>query len=133
MTKRFTELYELPTTMTKRQREAADIVMRVAQHIEPRTLDNGCRDFYTPDEWRARGESYGLNGALIVVHDGGNLAPLFNWDYGVGNSVSATGKALEAAGFYVEQCTSWYSAIYDERRLVEFRNHGPKRVLTPED
>lgn len=147
--KRITELYELPTTMTKRQREAADIVMRVAQDFEPRTLDNGSRDFYTPDEWRARGESYGLNGSLIVVHDGGNLAPLFNHDYGYSSWVRVMRKSLEAEDFYVEACTPWYSAVFCNRkdqRFVKFRNHGRATVvvgqvrlacdnalLTPED
>ena len=147
MTKRVTELYELPTTMTDRQREAVDIVMRVAQELEPRTLDNGCRDFYTPAEWRARGEAYGHDGVLIVVHDGGNLAPLFNHDYGCSSWVRAMRKSLEAVGFYVEACTPWYSAVFctrKDRQAVEFRNHGPKRdgrvrlacdntLLSPED
>jgi hypothetical protein len=111
----FTKLYELPTTMTARQREAVDIVMRVAQEFEPRTVDGGGRDFYTPQEWIMRGEDYGLRSALIVVHDGGNLAPFFNPNYGSGKLLSAMNKALEASGFFFESCTSWYSAIYCEK------------------
>jgi len=77
-----------------------------------RTNTGGCRAFYTTTEWAARLECYGLNAELIVVHDGGGLAPFFNWDYAQPQDVEGMRKALAKKGYYAEQCTSWYTAIY---------------------
>lgn len=72
----------------------------------------GSRAFYSPKEWRERGESYGQQSVLILCHDGGDLAPLCNWDYECYKSMEAFKDFLRQKGFYVEQCTSWYSAVY---------------------
>lgn len=72
----------------------------------------GCKAFYSPAEWRERGEEYGLESELILCHDGGCLAPCCNWDYECYALVEKLRKALEKAGCWVEQCTSWYSAVY---------------------
>jgi len=75
-------------------------------------VDTKYRNFYTPAEWRARGERYGLKSELIVVHDGGDLAPFFNPDYMCWSLHTAMNETLEKAGYYAEPCTSWYTAIY---------------------
>ena len=80
------------------------------QGMTPET--GGCRAFYTAEEWRDRGERYGRNAALIVVHDGGDLAGYFNMDYGCWGDIAAMTAALEGMGYYAEPCTSWYTAIY---------------------
>ena len=72
----------------------------------------GCRAFYTPEEWKARKEKYGCDSVLVLVHDGGDLAPLCNWDYGCYEMSERLRIALEKAGFYYDQCTCWYSAVY---------------------
>ena len=72
----------------------------------------GCRAFYTPDEWLDRGEDYGTRSKLIVCHDGGDLLPYFSYDgtdYGRSEKME---EALEKLGYYAEQCTCWYTAIY---------------------
>lgn len=107
--------YGLPEGLSGRAREAADIVMRIAHAYEPRCEDSGYRDFYTREEWVARGEAYGRNACLIVIHDGGTLAPLFNYAYESYGLMDHMDKDLKQAGFYFESCTCWYSAIYDER------------------
>lgn len=68
--------------------------------------------FYTPQEWKERGEEYGTESELVVVHDGGYLAPYFNWDYCCYGDVERMGKALGKIGYFAEQCTCWYSAVY---------------------
>ena len=73
----------------------------------------GCRPFYSPEEWRERGESYGLGSELIVVHDGGNLAPYFNSDYGSHSMIDTMLQLLSEAGVWSESCTCWYTAIYN--------------------
>lgn len=72
----------------------------------------GCRAFYTIGEWRERHEDYGLDSRLIVVHDGGDLAPWFNPAYGQNKQYARLRQVIEQAGYFIEPCTCWYSAVY---------------------
>ena len=72
----------------------------------------GTRAFYSPAEWRERGEQYGTKSVLVVVHDGGGLAPCCNLDYEAYDLHDALVKTLDKHGVWIEQCTCWYSAIY---------------------
>ncbi len=94
----------------------------------------GCKAFYSPTEWAARGEPYGKGSVLIVVYDGGDLRPSFNMDAAYEadclmidflreegkdtsgierySMIERTQAALKAAGFFVEECTTWYAAVY---------------------
>ena len=72
----------------------------------------GCRAFYDTSEWAQRGERYGIESVLIVCHDGGDLAPYFSLDLRQYDHYNKMERALNAIGFYQEQCTTWYSAIY---------------------
>lgn len=72
----------------------------------------GCRAFYTPQEWIERGEVYGCNSTLIVVHDGGDLAPFFDFDRGRYSLCEQMRKALHKIGYMAEACTCWYTAVY---------------------
>lgn len=92
------------------------------------TDTGGCKTFYSPQEWKDRGEEYGCDSVLVVVYDGGNVRPYFNMDaaYEIDSWVyAATGKTrepygttegmikvLKGAGFWSEECTGWYAAIY---------------------
>jgi hypothetical protein len=76
------------------------------------TDTGGCKTFYTPEEWKARGEQYGLGSLLVVVHDGGAVAEVCNLDYENYGLHDELQDALKQAGFYMEGCTSWYSAVY---------------------
>lgn len=80
--------------------------------IGPEAETGGCRAFYTGEEWRERGERYGQGALMIVVHDGGDHAPYFNWDYGAYPAMEKMNKTLEKVGVWAEQCTGWYTAIY---------------------
>jgi hypothetical protein len=73
----------------------------------------GCRAFYSPREWKERGESYGVDSLLIICHDGGDLAPLCNFDYECYSAMDAFRDFLrDKYDVYPEQCTCWYTAIY---------------------
>lgn len=76
------------------------------------TYTGGCKAFYSPQEWLERGERYGEGSALVVVHDGGDLAPIFNLDYEVYSLYDKMDATLNKAGFYAESMTSWCTAIY---------------------
>ena len=72
----------------------------------------GCLAFYDAEDWAGRREDHGNGAPLVVVHDGGSLASFFNWDYEDTAAVAAVDKALAAIGYYAEQCTCWFTAIY---------------------
>lgn len=98
--------------LTANQKNIADAILAVARRYNPEADGGGCKAFYTPDEWKARKEKYGTDSVLIVVHDGGDLAHYFNYDYQAYKSIEAMDKALDSLGFYAEPCTTWYTAIY---------------------
>lgn len=80
------------------------------------TYTGGCKAFYTPHQWRERGEEYGTESLLIVCHDGGDLAAMLNWDYFHGKEdyerFEELQRRLGLEGMYIEGCTCWYSAVY---------------------
>ena len=89
--------------------KVAEIIKSV---LHSKANDGGCRSFFSPDEWKAKGEVYGTESVLVLVHDGGDLAPYCNYDYMQYDKIDSLSEALEQAGYYVENCTSWYSAVY---------------------
>ena len=68
--------------------------------------------FWHPKAWSERGERYGASSVLVITHDGGDHADAFDWDRENFNLLDALNQTLAAQGLFVEQCTSWYSAIY---------------------
>lgn len=90
---------------------AYEMIMSVLIKFE-QTNTGGCKTFYSPAEWKARGEQYGLESELIVVYDGGDVRPFFTIDAGVPSFYDAMEKALFACGLYAEPCTGWYAAVY---------------------
>jgi len=102
--------FQIPEGLSEKGRKAAETLLRLAG---PDADGGGCRAFYTPEEWADRGEQYGLKSHLIICHDGGDLARFLNWDYCDYKATEAAVEALSEHGVYVEQCTGWYSAIYE--------------------
>lgn len=96
--------------------DASDLARMAAEAIRSILPGNastgGCRAFYTPEEWAARGEDYGTDSVLVVVHDGGCLAGYCNQAYTDYHSRERLRRALADLHLYPEQCTSWYTAIY---------------------
>lgn len=86
----------------------------IAEFLRERDLlwSGGCKVFYSPEEWRKRGEKYGLTSELVIVHDGGDHAAAFSYDHEQYKVIDALRERLLPLGLYAEQCTSWYSAIY---------------------
>ena len=99
--------------LSGKAREIADsIVALLTERLEGPPDGGGCRAFYSTKEWKERGEEYGSTSVLVLVHDGGDLAMYCNWDYDCPTAVEALRVRLEKLGYYVEQCTSFYSAVY---------------------
>jgi hypothetical protein len=76
----------------------------------------GCRAFYSPGEF-SRKEGWGhapdKNLLLVVVHDGGDMRGLFNYDYMGGINKNAV-YILKNLGAYAENQAAWYTFIYKE-------------------
>lgn len=67
---------------------------------------------HTSEGW---GGEYGKNAVLILEHYLGDpLWPYVNYDGGQYEKIERLADALSAAGFWVEDCTGWYSAVYEK-------------------
>lgn len=107
--------FNIPTEFTVEQRKVAETIIKIAKETFGKTSSGGgCRAFYSTKEWKERGEDYGTESEFIICHDGGDLAPFFNWDYCSYDSVEKMINQLKDLGYRVEQCTSWYSAVYKD-------------------
>ena len=107
--------WAIPSELCAKGRDAAAVIVAF---LKKRDMSDPCGGgrFYTPDEWEERGEQYGIGSLLIITHDGGEHAPAFNWDYEAYDLMEELRQELSKIDVYVEQCTSWFSAIYPIRR-----------------
>lgn len=103
--------FEIPERLSQDGIEAAKVITRFFAQAR-RTNTGGCRTFYSPAEWAERGEKYGCDSLLVVVHDGGDVARTVNLNYGNYQSHDRLEGKLTEAGFYMEACTCWYAAVY---------------------
>jgi hypothetical protein len=72
------------------------------------------RDFtcYTRSEFDGE---YGKGALLILQHYRGDpLYPYVNYDGLQYGKIEQLSDALSAAGFWVEDCTGWYSGVYEK-------------------
>lgn len=103
--------FEIPERLGQDGIKAAKVITRFFAQAR-RTNTGGCRTFYSPAEWAERGEEYGCDALLVVVHDGGDVARVVNLDYGDYRRHDRLVGKLAEAGFYMEACTCWYAAVY---------------------
>lgn len=85
-------------------------IAKAVSEAVPTAETGGCRAFYSPEEWGQRGEDYGTDSELVIVHDGGDLSVAGGYSP-VWEKINA---ALHERGLWAEQCTGWYSAVYKE-------------------
>lgn len=112
-----TDKFAKPEKLNKEGLKAYQTIMKLFKETDKSRpgleIDSGgCTTFYSPKQWAERGEMYGRNSALIVCHDGGDVANFFNYDYGDYQSIKKMDEALRKIGLYAECCTAWYTAIY---------------------
>ena len=91
---------------------AKDVLYAALEVLGKAPYTGGCYTFYTTEEWRERKEEYGIDSELIIVHDGGEFSTLCNYGYCEYTLMEAFTKELKKKGYYIEQCTCWYSAVY---------------------
>lgn len=117
--------------LSNEQKKIASVVKSVIKDVMGReAFGGGCRAFWTPEEWQARKEQYGTNSKLVLVHDGGDLARFCSYDYQDYDAVERLNQALEKAGYYFEQCTTWYSAVYESYNKKENKNANDTSLQT---
>ena len=71
---------------------------------------DGGNAMYSTEKWKERGEDYGNMAVLVITHDGGCHADMFTNPYAP--EYEKLVEYLGEYGYYPEQCTGWYSAIY---------------------
>ena len=107
--------WAIPQDLTEIANEAAQIIRRFCKSHD---LQAGQRVFYSPDEWAARGEEYGTNSLLIVIHEASEAGIALSMDgayemnRGNYDLYEALRKELEKKHVYLEQATRWYSCLY---------------------
>lgn len=101
----------IPAGLCPLGQAAAEAILAVLRR-EDRADAGGCRAFYSPAEWEARGEKYGQDAVLIVVHDGGDHMAHFAYEREDYEAIDRMADALRPLGLYSEQATVWYSAVY---------------------
>lgn len=110
--------FTMPAGLDEKGQKAYQIIVEylIANNLATTEL----QAFYSPTEWRARGEEYGGESHLVVMYDGcTSLKRVFSMDacYESGRAegykhYEALGDKLAEAGLFFEECTRWYSAIY---------------------
>ncbi|MGI6797689.1 hypothetical protein [Gordonia sihwensis] len=106
------EPWSIPAELSPRGREAAELIYNFLDEREM-TYTGGCIPLRSPREHRdVFGEDYGNDSELLIIHDGGNHAPAFNYAYEDDETRAALAELLEGFGYHIEQCTSFYSAVY---------------------
>ena len=91
---------------------AEAIVRLLRKRLGRAPTGGGCLAFRSRDKHVAMGEKYGRDAVLILVHDGGDLAPCCNLDYEDPEAEAALVALLEGLGFRMEPCTNYYTAVY---------------------
>jgi hypothetical protein len=104
--------FNIPNDLSPDGNRAAEAILALLTTELTSPSGGGGKAFYTPKEWANRGENYGHESVLIVVHDGGDQARYFNLDYEQYEAHERMHAHLEQLGLYAEQCTGWYSAVY---------------------
>lgn len=107
------EKWPIPTELNERG-EAGARLIRDFLVERGLTEHGGGGKFYSPEEWKERDELYGTDSLLVITHDGGDHAAAFNPAYEDSALMQALTSRLADSNMFVEQCTSWYSAVYDK-------------------
>jgi hypothetical protein len=89
---------------------------------------NGDTSFFTPKEWRARGEEYCTESKLILVFEGG-LFSLLNGYSGNVELYDEFDRFVRGFGYYYEMGNAWNMGFYpleDEPTATEDRRYAEK-------
>lgn len=107
--------FAMPEGLTEDGQTAWKAIVTLLMSEDPRMSTGGCKAFRSPQfHLETQGEKYGKGSVLIVVYDGGDHRPYFTLDAECYDLVERMQQVLSAVGFYVEECTGWYAAVYKD-------------------
>lgn len=106
--------WDIPMGVSGKGRKAAEIIRAYAQELDLLGTSGGSV-FRDPVDWD---DTYGRDSLLVVIHEGLDAGPCLSLDgaynSGCGYSLyEALSDRLREIGVFIEQCTMWYSAIYE--------------------
>lgn len=106
--------WAVPTGLSRKARKLAVAIAKLAKQ---RDWNAGQKVFWSPKEWKEKGEHHGLNAELVILHEGGNHAPFFSLDHsydtGSYDQYEEQLKFLSQYGFFCEGLYTWSSGIYE--------------------
>lgn len=81
------------------------------------TYTGGSTTFYSPAEWRERGEAYARNSELVVVYDGSDVRRAMSLDGYAYELNTEMQQRLNLTGsmrtrMFFEESTGWYGGVY---------------------
>jgi hypothetical protein len=103
--------WDIPDELPKEIRMACRKILEVAG-TDSVVYTGGCTPFYSAKQWKDRGEEYGTEAELVIVHDGGDFSEYFSYMSEYPKLQDRMNEALNKLGLYAEPCTCWYTAIY---------------------
>jgi len=104
--------FQMPEGLSDKGQAAWKAIVTLLMSEDPTMETGGCKAFYSAEEWRARGERYGRDGVLVIVYDGGDHRPYFTMDSECYDLVDRMQQIVGALGCHIEECTTWYAAVY---------------------
>lgn len=104
--------WDIPTDLCRAGRKAAEAIRQFAIDNDL-THTGGCRIFYSPAEWRARGEAHATTSLLVCVYDGAAIRRALSFDGFDYPKLEALNAILDTLDVFNEECTCWYSAIHN--------------------
>lgn len=110
--------FAMPEGLSPQGKKAWSIIVGVLASHDSLNSSGHTHVFYSPAQWRARKEEYGLDSDLIVVHEGGDHAAFFDYNHECYGLIDEMDTALRKEGLYPEQATSWYSSVYGKRSQI---------------
>jgi hypothetical protein len=103
--------WDIPTGICRAARKGAVVIRQFA--IQHGLTHTGGRVFYSPQEWRERGERHATHSLLVIVYDGAAIRQALSFDgldYALMEKLRTT---LDALDLFTEECTCWYCGLHN--------------------
>ena len=107
--------WDVPTGLSREARKLAFNLRGLARRF--RWFTGGQKVFWSPKQWRDKGEPFGKGAELIILHEGGDHAQFFSLDHAYESSKPYEDfefmiQYLKQRGFWAESLYRWSTAIY---------------------
>ena len=124
--KRPSDDFDIPSDLSPKAKKVAKVIVKMAvKEFGPDTSGGGSRAFYSPEEWKTKeGTHLESDVILIVVHDGGDMSQLFNFQY-LGLIFPAMVYALAKLDVEAWNQSPWYTFIQENEPVRRPRTRRP--------